>query len=173
MSKEYNNYILEHKENVRKAFDFIKTHLPELFEDDAIKRDCEFLCEICHDRSKYEDDEYDAYDEYFYGNNRSYKVVHNFQEAWLAHIHKNAHHWQHWVLINDDPEEGEIILDMDFVYIIEMICDWWSFSWKSGNLFEIFDWYEKHKNYIKLSERTRETVEDILDDIKYKLKKED
>ena len=47
-------------------------------------------------------------------------------------------------------------------YIIEMICDWWAFSWKSGNLMEIFDWYNKHKDYMKLSEATRNTVVRIL-----------
>ena len=47
-------------------------------------------------------------------------------------------------------------------YIIEMICDWWSFSWKQENLYEIFKWYEERKDYIKLSDYTRKKVEDIL-----------
>ena len=47
-------------------------------------------------------------------------------------------------------------------YIIEMICDWWSFSWKQENLHEIFKWYEERKNYIKLSDYTRRKVENIL-----------
>lgn len=50
-------------------------------------------------------------------------------------------------------------------YIIEMICDWWSFSWDKGKLDEIFDWYEEHKGYMKLSYSTREKVEDILERI--------
>lgn len=58
---------------------------------------------------------------------------------------------------------------MPYNYIIEMICDWWAFSWNSENLNEIFDWYDKHKNYIKLSDNTRKTVEDILSKIKDKL----
>ena len=55
--------------------------------------------------------------------------------------------------------------------VIEMICDWWSFSWKSGNLGEIFDWYEKHKD-MKLHENTRKFVEDILGKMKEELEKE-
>lgn len=47
-----------------------------------------------------------------------------------------------------------------------MICDWWSFSWKSGNLYTIFDWYDEHKNYMILSDDTRKIVEDILSKIK-------
>lgn len=82
------------------------------------------------------------------------------------HIHRNPHHWQHWVLIHDD--EPAEYLDMPYEYIIEMICDWWSFSHKVGKLTEIFDWYKKHKD-MQLSDKTRKTVEDILDKIKNKI----
>ena len=122
-----------------------------------------------HDASKSTPDEYDAYDAYFYGNNKSYAVVKAFNYAWLHHIHSNPHHWQFWILINDDPDEGMVIMDMPYNYIIEMICDWWAFSWASGNLDEIFNWYDQHKDYIKLSDQTRKTVEDILSKIKEKL----
>ena len=61
---------------------------------------------------------------------------------------------------------------MPYNYIIEMICDWWAFSWNSGNLNEIFDWYDEHKNYMKLSDATRKTVENILSKIKEKLEEE-
>ena len=114
-------------------------------------------------------EEYDAYDKYFYGRNKSYAVVQDFNKAWLHHIHHNPHHWQHWVLINDDPGEGMVILDMPYMYVVEMICDWWAFSWKKENLHEIFSWYDEHKDYMKLSKNTRKTVEDILDKIKQKL----
>ena len=58
-------------------------------------------------------------------------------------------------------------------YVIEMICDWWSFSWNSGKLDEIFDWYDEHKDYIKLGKQTRKTVESILTEIKNKLEVSD
>ena len=51
-----------------------------------------------------------------------------------------------------------------------MICDWWSFSWAVGNLTEIFNWYDERKEYIKLSDETRTTVENILCKIESKLK---
>lgn len=54
-------------------------------------------------------------------------------------------------------------------YFIEMICDWWAFSWAKGNLQEIFKWYGEHKNYMKLHPNTRKRVEGILNDIKDKL----
>ena len=51
------------------------------------------------------------------------------------------------------------------MYIIEMICDWWSFSWKKGELLEIFDWYDSHLPNMKLSELTQNKVETILNRI--------
>lgn len=78
-----------------------------------------------HDRSKYSDEEYIPYIEYFYGT-KSKKIDTEFNYAWLHHIHNNPHHWQYWVLKHDDkPEEA---LEMPYEYIIEMFCDHWSFS---------------------------------------------
>ena len=166
MSIAYDNYLTEHRGNVYKGYEWINKNLPELL---AFSHNLGWQCLYGHDRSKDDAEEYNAYDAYFYGNNRSFEVVQNFKKAWLRHIHHNPHHWQHWVLINDDPNEGEVILDMPLNYIFEMICDWWAFSWKSGNLYEIFNWYDAHKDYMKLSDKTRKTVEDILAKIKAKL----
>jgi hypothetical protein len=71
------------------------------------------------------------------------------------------------MLQND--EDGLKLLDMPYVFIIECICDWWSFSWKENKLDEIFNWYEKNKKGILLSDKTRATIEKILDTIKSKL----
>ena len=168
MSIGYDLYLEQHKANVRKGFEWIKENLPELI---IAIPGVDYEHQICfgHDTSKSDPEEYDAYDAYFYGGNRSYEVVQNFNKAWLRHIHHNPHHWQHWVLINDNPDEGEIILDMPYNYVIEMICDWWAFSWLSDNLREIYSWYDEHKNYMKLSDRTRATVGDILLKIQLRL----
>ena len=54
-------------------------------------------------------------------------------------------------------------------YIIEMICDWWAFSWIKGDLSEMFAWYKDHESYIKLHNNTRSIVEEILEMIRTKL----
>lgn len=167
MSYEYDQYLRRHKENVKKGFDWVCNNLPDLIEDIP---GLEWQTGFAHDQSKSEPDEYDAY---FYGNNKSYAVVQEYKKAWLLHIHRNPHHWQYWILINDDPEEGEILMEMPMNYILEMICDWWSFSWGKENLREIFSWYDEHKNYMKLHPKTRESVEDILARIKKKLDEDD
>lgn len=172
MSLIYDEYIQEHKNNVFKAFKWLLEHgVLDGYEEEIISN-ARYLCEYAHDQSKTNSDEYDAYDKYFYGNNKSYEVVQNFNKAWLTHIHKNAHHWQHWVLIQDEPENGDLILDMPDQYIIEMVCDWWSFSFKKGNLTEIFSWYKEHSKNMKLSDDTRLKVEHILYQINAKLTEE-
>lgn len=170
MSIEYNDYIVKHKKNVMDAFNWLSS---KSFIDtdqylDIIK------CINEHDNSKYEAIEYDAYDRYFYGGNQSYQVCQDFELAFLYHLHRNPHHWQYWILINDGGEEHkEVVFEMPYKYVIEMICDWWSFSWKDGDLSKIFDWYESKKDQIRLNENTRTLVEDILEKIKSILKSED
>lgn len=169
MSKLYNDYLIQHKENVKKGYEWMQDNIQGLLDPLLLGSDLRHQIEFGHDYSKYSEDEYHAYDTYFYGGNRSFEVVDEFHKAWLLHIHRNPHHWQHWVLINDNPDEGEICLEMPGNYIIEMICDWWAFSWKNGNLNDIFIWYEERKTYMKLNEKTRTTVEQILAAMKEKL----
>lgn len=176
MSAIYDEYLDNHKNNVKKGYEWLIEYVPNIFMtdgvmDERLKAVTEHLCTFSHDFSKTTPEEYNAYDAYFYGN-RSYEVVKNFELAWLTHIHKNKHHWQYWVLINDDPVEGMKLLEIPKEYIIEMICDWWSFSWNNGNLYEIFDWYNEHKDHIKMNSDSRKIVEYILHEIKTKLDEE-
>ncbi len=167
MSDQYDRYLDQHRRNVRRGWEWLVDNLPDLFTKvdlHAMKTQI-----LNHDASKNSPEEYAAYDRYFYGGNKSFRVVQDFQRAWLHHIHENPHHWQHWVLNNDEPEEGEVILEMDYIYIIEMICDWWAFSWQKGDLSEIFSWYDKHQKYIKLAPNTRRIVEDILWELRGRL----
>lgn len=172
MSKKYDEYLTQHKANVKKGYDWFCEHLHTTINIvKAFSPDCDLNWQIgsAHDYSKSDPEEYNAYDAYFYGGNKSYEVVSNFKKAWLRHIHHNPHHWQYWILHNDDPGEGMTILEMPLNYVLEMICDWWAFSWSNGNLYEIFNWYDQHKDYMKLHERTRSNVELILKNLKLKL----
>ena len=158
MSVEYTKYLVEHINNVNKAANWMNEH--DIFDKRYQIRN--------HDDSKYSSEEYDAYDAYFYGgSDKSQEEVNKeFDYAWLHHIHNNPHHWQHWVL-NED-EGSSKVLEMPTSYVFEMIADWWSFSWTSGNLYEVFDWYDKHKD-MKLHPNTRKLVEDTLAKIKAEL----
>lgn len=189
MSRQYDKYLIEHRENVYKGYLWILANIGEEELDDILPeiKYTDMMVQMkLHDSSKGTLDEYDAYDRYFYGNGgHDAEVKKEFNLAWLKHIHRNPHHWQYWVLIHDNPDEGKQIepLDMPDNYILEMICDWWAFSWKkrdeesedSGSesdqeaLNEIFDWYDEHKDGILLSDETRRKVERLLEVISKKL----
>lgn len=170
MSAEYDNYIKEHKEALMHGLEWMRDNLPTGIIDGEKMVEALANAEI-HDQSKYDKEEYDAYDAYFYGNiQRPPEVQSAFDKAWLHHIHLNPHHWQHWVLLEDDPNLGSFgkMLDMPDEYIYEMIADWWTFSWRNNHLMEIFDWYAAHRDRIMMSARTRLIVERILGEI-YKI----
>lgn len=159
--KKYLEYLKQHINNVEKAFKWLL--------DKGIINNEHYKVSgaiFLHDESKCSRQELEPYAEYFYGE-RTEQVKKNFNYAWLRHIHLNKHHWQHWVLINDD--DGTVALEMPYEYVVEMICDWWSFSHKTGNLKGIFDWYESHKEKMILHENTRKLVEEILQKIKENL----
>ena len=175
MSLAYDQYLAEHIGNVNKGLNWMLDNLALSQEEKSAIETA--MVSFNHDESKYSAEEYDAYDQYFYGGNRSYKVVQDFNYAWLHHIHQNPHHWQYWVLINDEPGEDEngipheypfgnfVALMIPLPYIFEMIADWWSFSWKKENLFEIFNWYAANRDYQYIHPESRKILERVLEKI--------
>ena len=164
MRDEYDKYLEDHITAVKRGHEWLIINLPELFEEYDADNIAEMI--IHHDESKYSDEEYYAYCEYFYGK-KTEDVKSDFDYAWLHHQHNNPHHWQHWLLQQDDSNLK--LLEIPYPYIIEMICDWWAFSWVKGNLTEIFDWYNNNKLKIVMNEKSKEQVEHILDLLKNKL----
>lgn len=199
MSKQYDSYIDNHVRNVLCAFDYIYNRGPEdlgyLFPNLDWWRCCKDL--HLHDKSKWTREEYKAYDAFFYPDSDKCDkysqeeveaIKQNFDYAWLHHIHNNPHHWQYWLLQEDDPAIPNVpkALDIPDRYIIEMICDWWSFSWSryfqilcvdpekaNKELYEVFNWYENHKNKMILHPNARNKIERLLDWIRNQLDSED
>lgn len=165
MSKDdqYKEYLSNHIQNVKNGYEWLKlTILPNIDIDLSIT---DKLIKY-HDSSKYSIEEFDSYRDYFY-DEQTDEVKRRFDYAWLHHIHNNPHHWKYWLLQEDD---GDLkALDIPIQYIIEMICDWWAFSWNKNDLFEIFKWYENNRDKQNLSIRTREVVETILHEMKTQL----
>jgi len=124
---------------------------------------------IIHDWSKFMPAEWFPYVEHFYGPKpiqcdetgyyHAVGIDDIFDRAWLHHIHYNAHHWQHWMLIQDDDEDK--ILEMPNDIAIEMICDWRGAGIAQGTP-NTMAWYEKHKDKMKLHPKTRILAEDLL-----------
>lgn len=117
---------------------------------------------IIHDISKFSIGEFWACAKYFNDPVRTKETIEDFDRAWLQHIHNNKHHWQYWILINGKDEHT--ILDMPYKYIIEMICDWKGAAKVKGNINpnECAEWYNKHKDNIVISDKTKQTIESLL-----------
>lgn len=156
--EEYEQYLKEHINGVKRSYNEIKDIITELnLTDDDIS----FLENLInnHDKSKYGDEEFYPYLYYFYPS-EEYKLNDNsFDYAWLHHIHNNPHHWQYWILKED---EGDVkLLDIPKIYIIEMLCDWHSFSYKNPES-TANKWYNDNKDKMLLSANTRKIIENIL-----------
>jgi len=136
---------------------------------------------IWHDMSKFRPDEFIPYARYFYGDWPDYNSIKKhlswypykytkeaiqeaFDLAWLKHQHRNPHHWQYWVLREDDG--GTKLIDMKSEYVDEMLADWKgagrAITGKNDPA-EYRTWYLKNYNKIKLSENIRIVVDNLLD----------
>jgi hypothetical protein len=167
---KYTDYIKTHKKRVKIAYE--KYFLP-LLDKELDLQSCsteEFKEAIksainninTHDESKYTDIEFEPYRVRFYPTTEEKELLknpdyfnqqqENFLIAWEHHYKNNPHHPKYWV-----KEDGTII-NMELVYIIEMICDWASF----GD--DTLSWYQNKAIDEKkaMSARTKEIVEELL-----------
>jgi hypothetical protein len=147
--KEYKDYVIAHKERVEQFAEWLLTNLPDLFENIDIDVFNDLIAE--HDESKFSEEEFEPYAQKWFGDG---KKTLEYDKAWEHHYMNNEHHPEYW--------DGE---DMPYIYILEMICDWGSFSIASGDMKELSDFYfnkainDPEKN---LSEATKEIIEDII-----------
>lgn len=174
--EEYNDYLNNHIDGVKNSYYYI---LKPIIEGELEYNEIIELDNIIenHDASKYGIEEYDAYLNYFYPENSKNRkdddskvdddVQKDFDMAWNHHQKCNPHHWQYWVLLKDS---GELIpMDMPFEYIVEMICDWHSFSARKPES-TAYKWYNDMKDKMILSDNTRKLVEALIPNMKMSLK---
>ena len=126
-----------------------------------------------HDWSKFLPSEWIPYARYFYEKDGSKRQVRDssgyykptdtgdeaFDFAWLLHQKRNRHHWQWWVLPEDDG--GTKVLMMQLNDMIEMICDWKGAGRAQGveDWKNVKPWYDKNGCKMQLHPLTRSLVE--------------
>ena len=100
---EYDKYLSNHISAVQQAYEEIFKELL-LTESDLTVEDITKLEDNIknHDNSKYHDEEYYPYLHWFYPENNEEKNRIEFDYACLHHYHNNPHHWNHWILNDDD-----------------------------------------------------------------------
>lgn len=90
-------------------------------------------------------------------------ISQEFDRAWLHHIHRHDHHWQHWVLREDS---GAVkCLEMDEAAWREMVADWMSAGRTIHGRWRALEWYFQNMDKLKLHDDTRRKVEILLVDM--------
>jgi len=82
-----------------------------------------------------------------------------FDYAWLLHQKRGKHHWQWWVLPED--EGGIKVLPMPDKYRREMLADWRGAGRAQGKP-DTRRWYEANKDKMQLHPETRAWIEEQL-----------
>lgn len=133
---------------------------------------------LIHDWSKFLPSEWFPYANYFYGNYPS-EMEHTendfgqkhfihpekktkeywerrFNIAWLHHQKRNKHHWQYWVLMNDD---GTIqAMEIPDKYLNEMIADWCGAGRAITGKWEVKNWWDNNHSKMTLEINTKEEL---------------
>ncbi len=123
---------------------------------------------ITHDLSKLLPSEFIPYARYFYGMpKKSYMNIEDrieieldFDFAWLLHQKRNRHHWQWWILPEDDG--GTKLMPMSRNAIKELIADWIGAGMAISGRKDPLPWYEANKHHMQLNPQTRAEIESKL-----------
>lgn len=161
--EKYKQYVLAHKERVKKFSIWLQRNLPEIFNDIDINVFNELINE--HDDSKFSEAEFEPYANFWYNDSDHYDYDPEYEAAWEHHWMNNEHHPEYWL--------GQ---DMPYIYILEMLCDWGSFGIANGNILELVDYYHseaRDDDEKNLSANTKKIIEEILEQIKIASRKGD
>lgn len=128
---------------------------------------------LVHDLSKFRPGEFLPYARFFHeldGRKRQRRSPTGYYKptdtgdlvmdfAWLRHQKVNDHHWQWWVLPED--EGGVKVLPMSIPARLEMLADWRGAGRAQGTP-DVRAWYTANGSKMQLHPDTRKWVEDTL-----------
>lgn len=113
---------------------------------------------VIHDWSKMTPAEWGPYVRTFYDKERAREG--EFDRAWLHHQHRNPHHWQHWLLREDDgPLKA---LPMPDGLVREMVADWMGAGRAITGRWDVASWYERSNGKMVLHPDVRARVETLI-----------
>jgi hypothetical protein len=156
---KYLNYLLRHKYYV----------MVECFKDGLYWRG------LMHDMSKFLPGEFFPYANFFNSSvgkakrdsTGYYKPTdtgdEKFDFAWLLHQKRNKHHWQWWVLPED--EGGLKVMTIREPFLTEMLCDWvgagkaqGKFPPKGDRFGETKKWWEANNHKMTFHPETKKEI---------------
>jgi uncharacterized protein DUF5662 len=144
---------------------------------------------VLHDLSKFRPSEFVPYGRFFYAApgatwRKAVPQPHatpEMREAWLRHIQRNAHHWQHWVLIKggsvvsrlggaSQGVKADIVeaLPMPERYVREMLADWMGVARAYHGAYpesiETWAWWQQNRDQLVLHDETRRLLAAAVED---------
>jgi len=145
----YLDYLEEHLENVRKAFNELSVICKDMawVSDDFTWHTLRVQVEN-HDLSKFSAEEFTQYRARFYPVNKNDCKDDGFIKAIDHHIKSNHHHHE---------------TAKNFIDIVHMVIDWTAMGYKFGDTAR--QYYEKNKDRIRLSEDHKRFMYTIFDRI--------
>ena len=156
--KEYHRYIDNHKKNILRAFyELIQCKdLQWLILDPQILEPLWYRA-LEHDDSKYSEEEFEYYRRHYYPINAQEwdENEPDFKAAWEHHKKVNDHHWEHRQ--NWKDEDFDINTELA---CLENIMDWLAVGYKFKD--RPYQYYEAHKNSIKLPKKQKDFIEKII-----------
>ena len=137
--REYANYIEDHVSNVYKAFQLI---------GDELRRDLSFdELELVkrintHDASKWSEEEFEGYRQWFFPEEGEARDKNKFLEAWNHHFKNNDHHHEFYVFTYAymNGKTKYLAKEMPDAAIAEMMCDWAAMSMHFNT--SLKEWYK-------------------------------
>lgn len=132
---------------------------------------------IVHDLSKFLPSEFFPYANHFYGKASHHKDGFHaprgiktgrdksgyykptdtgdlkFDFAWLLHQKRNRHHWQWWILPED--EGGVKVLPMPVKVVLEMLCDWRGAGRAQYSETSVLEWYLANRGKMTMCQQTK------------------
>ena len=124
---------------------------------------------LLHDLSKYSPVEFLAGVKYYQGfespNNAERRAI-GYSRAWLHHKGRNKHHFEYWIDVSKNKEEGLVGNKMPLRYVAEMVCDRIAacevYRGKDYTSAAPWEYYERTRKYITIHPRTRALLEKVL-----------
>ena len=144
--REYLDYLEEHLNNVRKAFNELSKKCVGLWwvNDDYFWHTLRQQVKL-HDLSKFSKEEFVEYQQAFFPVGEKGSLG----NSWEHHKENNHHHW----------ESAETDLD-----IVHMVIDWTAMGYKFGDTAQ--EYYEANKKRIILNKRQKNIVFEIFNKLK-------
>lgn len=134
---------------------------------------------LIHDWSKFTPAEWGPYVRRFYGGGGNDE---EFRAAWLHHIWKNPHHWEHWcswaqtqieraegtslkdleTFLGYEPTGGVWASPIPKTYIREMLADWAGAGRAITGKWDVRTWFDENEDKMILHPDTRQILEDFF-----------